>query len=494
MVKRVAGSLLHGLTVNRCAPESLTHQLSVQLRALVLGGDLAVGERLPATRTLARELGVSRTTVVEVYEQLVAEGLLASRTGAGTCVSAALQHRPALDPVQLSAAPPCVPRLSAVMAEAIGAFAGRISHQQPRTFVTSLPAYAEFPMALWSRKMGAHWRQERAAVLAYGDAQGYFPLRRAISHQLGANRGIDCDPEQVFVVGGAQQAFQLIAHVLLDRGDKVWFENPGPIGLRNALVASGAHTVPVPVDEEGLDVAAGNAMAADFRLAFCTPSHQQPTAVSMSLARRLMLLRAAERAGAMVVEDDYDGEFNYRGRPPPALKSLDTRGSVIYVGTFSKTLFPALRIGYIVVPSSLVAVFKQITQAFLQGNPSNLQAVVADFMDSGDFATHVRCMSALYAERHDMLCDLVDQELGDTLKISRPQSGMNTVAWLRPGLSEQAMVTAAAQQGVTLEGVGRYCLTPLKHAGVTFGFSGFSVDEITLGVQKLKVAFSGLRA
>ncbi len=493
MVKRRAGALLLSLAVDRESTELLANQLSSRIRALILNGDLAPGERLPASRTLARELGVSRTTVVEVFERLAAEGLIESRTGAGSFVSALLDNQHSSSLRDNSAAAGAIqPRLSSVMRSALGRFAQRIAHDKPQTFVTSLPSYADFPMSQWSRKVAKHWREQRGVVLSYGEPQGHYPLRRSISQHLRANRGVSCEPEQVFVVGGAQQAFQLIAHVLLDAGDKVWMENPGAIGLRNALIASGAQLVPVPVDEEGIDVAAGLAAAADFRMALVTPSHQHPTAITLSLERRLSLLRAAEAAGAMIVEDDYDGEFYYRGRPPPALKSLDTRGVVVYVGTFSKTLFPALRIGYMVVPPSLVDVFDKITHAFLQGNPSNLQAVVADFIDSGDFSTHVRRMSTVYAERHDTLCDRADEELRGYLQLSRPHSGLNTVGWLRQGLDEAQVVAAAAAQGVTVAGVNRYCLTPVQQSGVTMGFSGFSSRDIKAGVLSLRKAFESL--
>ena len=249
-------------------------------------------------------------------------------------------------------------------------------------------------MAQWARLAARHWRSARADVMGYGEPFGHKPLRQAIALHLRANRGIACDAEQIFIVGGAQQAFHLIGSTLLDPGDKVWFENPGAIGARNSLIASGADLVPVPVDEQGLRVADGLGLAPQFRLAFVTPSHQQPLGTVMSLERRFALLHAAEQAGAWIIEDDYDGEFSFGGPPLPTLKSVDATGLVIYVGTFSKSLFPSLRLGYLLAPPALVETFNIITSKLLHGVPTGTQAVVADFIDDGHFGAHLRRMRA----------------------------------------------------------------------------------------------------
>lgn len=489
MVKRSGGALLLSLQVERDNGASVSRGLCASLRELILSGGLHAGERLPATRTLAADLGVSRTTVVDVYERLAAEGLIESRVGAGSFVSAALgagRPRSTREHVRKSSADRRFkPRIAKSMARAAQRFSGRIGHDEPRAFTTAMPAFDAFPVALWSRKVAKHWRAQRSVVMGYGDPQGYLPLRRAVAAHLRGNRGIDCDPGEVFIVGGAQQAFHFIGTVLLDPGDKVWFENPGALGARNALAACGATLVPVPVDEQGLVVAAGERVARDFRLAFVTPSHQHPLGSLMSLERRFALLNAAANADAMVIEDDYDGEFFYGSQPMPTLKSVDTAGHVIYVGTFSKTLFPALRLGYFVSPPALVNSFNQVTHAFLQGMPSNIQAVVADFIDEGHFATHIRRMRKLYAERHRVLCDASREHLCGRLEVVPTDSGLNTVAYLAPSWSEQEVAEAANQRSITVAPIARFCLEPVERQGLVLGFSGIRPETIVAGVRTL---------
>lgn len=488
MVKRTGGALLLSVQIDRNAGAAVTRQLLGALRELILEGALHAGERLPATRTLASDLGVSRTTVVDVYERLAAEGLIEARTGAGTFVSAALdaeRPRRARPRGSFSSNSRFRPRLARSMSRAKECFSGRIVHDEPRAFTTALPAFDAFPVALWSRKVAKHWRARRDIVMGYGDPQGYLPLRRAVAAHLRANRGIECEPGEVFIVGGAQQAFHFLGNVLLDPGDKVWFENPGGLGARNALAASGGTLVPVPVDAHGLDVAAGERLAKDFRLAFVTPSHQHPLGSLMSLERRFALLNAASNAGAMVVEDDYDGEFFYGGQPMPTLKSVDTAGHVLYVGTFSKTLFPALRLGYFVSPPALVDSFNEVTHAFLQGMPANLQAVVADFIEEGHFATHIRRMRKLYAERQRVLCDAAREHLAGALDIAPADSGLNTVGYLAPPWSEQSVADAARERGITVAPISRFCLAPVECQGLVLGFSGIKPDAIRDGVKTL---------
>ncbi len=277
----------------------------------------------------------------------------------------------------------------------------------------------------------------------------------------------------------------LIGSVLLDPGDKVWFENPGAIGARNSLIAGGATLVPLPVDADGLVVADGLRRAPDFRLAFVTPMHQQPLGVTMSLERRLALLRAAQAAGAVVIEDDYDGEFHYGKRPLPTLKSIDTSGVVLYVGTFSKTLFPALRLGFIVVPPPLVDVFDNVVSAFLQGVPGNLQAVLAEFIEQGHFATHVRRMRRIYSERHQALQRAAETRLEGLLDIVPTDSGLHTIGRLVSDLCEHAVSHAAAERRITAAPIGRFAVSPIPAKGLVLGFSGTTPDEIVAGVETL---------
>ncbi|MBL8671291.1 MAG: PLP-dependent aminotransferase family protein [Alphaproteobacteria bacterium] len=487
-MKRAGGALLLGIDIDHGSARPLSTQLTVILRDLILDGSFAAGDRLPASRTLARDLGLSRTTVIEAFERLVAEGLVESRVGAGTFVAGVLRtERPLPVPAaQAASLTARKPKLSRAMAAAMAAFAPRqrLPHA-PRAFVTGLPALDAFPMAQWARLSAKHWRRQRDTVMGYGEACGHPLLRRAIAGHLRANRGIACETEQIFVTGGAQQAFHLIGTVLLDPGDKVWFENPGPIGARNSMVANGAELVPLPVDEEGLCVAAGLAASRQFRLAFVTPSHQQPLGSVMSLERRFALLHAAEQAGAWVVEDDYDGEFFFGNRPLPTLKSVDATGRVIYVGTFSKSLFPSLRLGFMLAPPALVDTFAAMMSAYLPGVPSCTQEVAAEFIADGHFSAHIRRMRRLYAERHAALRDAAKPRLDGLLAIEEADSGLHTIGHLGAGLAERDAASAAEKQGVSVSPIARFAIAPVAVRGLVLGFGGIKPPEIRAGVETL---------
>lgn len=487
MVKRAGGSLLLSIQIDRDAQQPVSTQLCIALREIILTGGFLAGERLPASRTLARDLSLSRNTVIEVFDRLVAEGLLESRTGAGTFVSAALNlGRPKPQQSNASLQVHSAPQLSSMMAQAVSRFGDRkrLPHTA-RAFTTALPAFDLFPMAQWARLSAKYLRSARDDILGYGDSDGLPQLRRALASHLRVNRGIACEAEQIFIVGGAQQAFHLIGSTLLNPGENVWFENPGAIGARNSLIACGANLVPVPVDAEGLRVDEALRLSPQFRLAFVTPSHQQPMGNVMSLERRFALLSAAERAGAWVIEDDYDGEFFFTGRPPPALKSVDTNGRVIYVGTFSKSLFPALRLGYVLVPPTLVDTFGTIMSNFLSGVPSHTQAIVAEFIDEGYFASHVRRMRLIYRERHDVLLACAQQRLAGLLDVQPTHSGLHTIALLPASISEMAISRDAEQRQISVSPISRFALAPVEFNGLVLGYAGISPKLITAGVEVL---------
>jgi GntR family transcriptional regulator/MocR family aminotransferase len=495
MVKRAGGALLLSIVIDPRSPRSVSSQLHGALRELILSGSFAVGERLPASRTLARELSLSRTTVIEAFDRLTAEGLIESRVGAGAFVSRALDtERPRAPPREAAAAVPmATPQLSRTMTQAVSRFGDRARlPTEARAFTTALPAFEAFPVAQWARLSARHWRTPRHQVMGYGEPGGQAALRQAIALHLRANRGIACDAQQIFIVGGAQHAFHLVGSMLLNPGDKVWFENPGAIGARNSLIAAGAELVPVPVDEHGLRVAEGLRLAPMFRLAFVTPSHQQPLGMAMSLQRRFELLQAAAQAGAWIIEDDYDGEFSFGGPPLPTLKSVDATGLVIHVGTFSKSLFPSLRLGYLLAPPALVEPLDAIMARLMHGVPTHTQAVVADFIGEGHFAAHIRRMRRLYAERHEALCSAAAAQLGGALAVERSSSGLHTVGWLRAGHDEAAVVAAAAQRQVTVSSIARYTIAPRAAGdspGLVLGFGGVTPAEIERGVGVLAQVF-----
>jgi GntR family transcriptional regulator/MocR family aminotransferase len=483
MTKHAGGALLPSIVIDRASPTPRGAQLARALRELVVAAVLRPGDRLPSTRTLAADLGLSRTTVVDVYDQLTAEGLIVSRVGDGAYVSAALDAAPR---PALPARPRPPARLARLAREASEQFFPRIAHPAvPRPFVTGTPACDAFPLALWAQLSARALRGPRPALMRYPEAGGLPSLREAIAGHLRMNRGIACAAEEVFVFHGAQDAFTRIAALFVDPGDPVWFENPGHIGARNALLAAGARLVPVPVDTEGLDVAAGLAAEPGFRLAFVTPAHQQPLAVAMSLERRLALLAAAERAGAWIVEDDAVGDLCFAGRPPPPLRSLDASGRVIHVGSFSKSLFPGLRLGFALAPPGLAEVFERIAGAILQGAATPLQATLAAFITEGHFAAHIRRMRKLYAERHDALVEAAGHRLAGRLAVRAARAGLATVGRLPPDVDEAAIATAAAARGVTVAPVSRFCVAPIPDRGLALGFAAASPREIAAGVETL---------
>lgn len=489
MVKRAGGALLLSIRIDARLARPVSSQLHQALRELILGGGCAPGERLPASRTLARELKLSRTTVIEVYDRLTAEGLIESRIGAGAFVSAP-EHAPKPQPPAAAQdlVAPQPPSLSQATTLALSRMADRSRlPKSARAFTTALPAFDEFPMAQWARLAARHWRSARGDVMGYGDPLGHGPLRQAIAQHLRANRGIVCDADQVFIVAGAQQAFQLVATMLLNPGDPVWFENPGAIGARNSLVAAGAELVPVPVDEQGLCVDEGLRRAPQFRLAFVTPSHQQPLGMVMSLQRRMALLQAAQAAGAWVIEDDYDGEFSFGGEPMPTLKSVDTSERVIYVGTFSKSLFPSLRLGYLMAPPALVGPVTALMSRLMHGVPTHTQAVTSEFITEGHFSAHLRRMRQIYAERHAALQSAGRAQLAGALELFSSGSGLHTVARFvgHQQADEAAVVAAAAARQLTVSGFGRFAIAPTPERGLVLGFGGITPQQIERGVQGL---------
>ena len=488
---RIAQSFPLPVALDPASDTPLYRQLADWLRRAIVGGQLQPGQRVPSTRRLANELKLSRIPVLGAYELLQAEGYLETFPGAGTCVARAIPGE------ALKLAAPKVRR--AIPASAGHKHLRRVARRaavmrmppQPwlknlGAFRIGLPALDHFPTGVWARLVNRHVRKPPAEVMAYGDAMGYLPLREAIAEYLGAMRGVRCDAAQIMMTTGSQQCLQISAHVLLDQGESAWVEEPGYPGARQALAAAGAHLVPVPVDQEGMMVAQGVRRGHDARPRRRTPAHQFPLGMTMSAARRMQLLRWAGQNGAWIIEDDYDSEYRFTGRPFASLQGMDTDERVIYVGTFSKVMFPALRLGYVVVPKDLIPVFSGSRQASDTFTSTLYQAVMTDFIREGHFARHIRRMRLLYMERHTALIEAINRYLGDQLEVLSAETGMHLVVLLAPGLDDVSVTRAAARRGVSVRPLSGCYLGSPQRGGLILGYGGASTAEIRDAIRKLK--------
>jgi GntR family transcriptional regulator/MocR family aminotransferase len=459
------------------------------LRRQILDGRLRRGARLPSTRSLATDLRVSRSTVVQAFEQLRAEGYIESIARGATRVSASLPDRlvradspprPAR-PATAHAAPAT---RGASVARAWPQF-GVLSEQPPRPFRTSVPALDVFPIDLWGRLMAKRWRQSPPAALAYGDSRGLAALRHEITGYLTHARGVRCHPDQVIVTSGSQHALDLAARAVLEPGDAVWMEDPGYFGAGGAFVSAGARLVPVPVDRDGLNVGEGIRRHARAKMAFVTPARQLPLGVTMTLERRLALLGWAAQRHAWILEDDYDSEFRYTTRPLASLQGLDASNCVIFTGTFSKVMFPALRLGYLVVPDSLVDAVTVVRRHTDFCAPYLSQAVMADFMREGHFERHIRRMRSIYQARRELFVDLLRRESRGLLDVDAPDAGMNLIAWLPPGASDRKVSHALRTAGLETLPLSSCATQRRLRPGLLLGFSGVREPDLRDGVNRL---------
>jgi GntR family transcriptional regulator/MocR family aminotransferase len=470
----------------------LHRQLYDRIRSAILTGLLSPGTQLPATRALAVDLDVSRTTVMAAFDQLLAEGYIEGRHGSGTYVSNSLpEHllQAESDRRVATGRAAATPRLSKrgqVLAAASSPFV-QLGHT-PRAFELGSPALDEFPVEIWGRLVTRCCRGTLPELLGRQESSGYRPLREAIAAYIGTARAVRCSAEQAIVVSGSNRAIDLVARVLLDPGDRAWVEDPCYPPARAAMLGAGAQVVPMPVDEEGLDVEAGLVRCPDARLAYVTPSHQYPTGVTMSLRRRLALLEWASSRSAWILEDDYDSEYRYVGRPLASLQGLDKQGRVLYLGSFSKVLFPALRLGYLVVPPGLVSAFSA-AQRLLGGAPPSLeQAVLAEFITEGHFVRHVRRMRTLYAERQASLMRALQRELAGLLEVPVFDSGMHLLAWLREGTDDRRVSRHAAAAGIVTQPLSAFAAAPVRRSGLLLGYAALSTSQIRDGVRRLAAA------
>ncbi len=471
---------------SRSRHQTLTHWLYGELRSAILEGRLAPGARLPASRDFASQYELSRGTVVSVLERLQAEGYITSRVGFGTWVNRVEAPRPAR---QATTTPAYIRRVISTYKRPQPwvdlAFVDAI-----RPFRIGVPAINEFPSEVWGRIAADRARNFRSWLKKEADRRGYRPLRDAIAEYLRTSRGVRCTAEQIVLVSGIQQALDLLARLLLKKSDPIWMEDPGYFGARIAFDNVGARMIAVPVNDEGLSVSAGIKICPDAKGAYVTPAHQFPLGVTMSLERRMALLSWASRAGAFVIEDDYDSEYRFEGPPVPALQSLDNHSSVIFIGSFSKTLFPALRVGYVVLPAPLIDFFLGFRYRTDFRNSSFDQAVLCEFIVDGHLARHLRRMRNLYAERLATLMEVAKQHLGGLLEISNVRAGLYTIGYLKNGMTSRQAEKLAAAQGVEVLAVDRCTLRRPDPNALLLGFGGFDELAIRQGLIRLTRALS----
>jgi GntR family transcriptional regulator/MocR family aminotransferase len=452
------------------------------MRQAILTGVLPAGGRLPSTRDLAEQLGVSRTVVLLAYDLLLAEGFAVGRGGSGTYVPEGLGRN--TPKREKRAAKLRLSRYGLAAAAAQQA----VDSPRPRSlpvrydFAYGRSAIESFPLEMWRRTLLRHARQAPVRAFEYGPAAGSLVLREAICAHLRRSRAVVCDPSDVIVVNGSQQAIDLIARVLVERGDRVAIEDPQYNGTREVLRAAGAYLLPVPVDREGLDPAR---LPEQAGLVFVTPSHQFPTGVILPLARRLALLDWARRRNSIIVENDHDGEFRYDGRPLESLQGLDSEGRIVYLGTFSRTVFPALRIGYLIVPRSLAPAFTAAKWLNDLHSPTLEQETLAEFINSGMYGRHLRQLRRKNAARREALLDAVHTWLGKRVEVTGDGSGAHIVLWPVKRVAEKTLMARAASRGVGIYGISHCYLTKPTRTGFILGYSRMNEKQIREGIRLL---------
>jgi len=463
----------------------LNRRLYEALRRAMLDGRLSAGDRLPSSRELAQDLGLSRNTVVAALEQLGAEGYLVSRVGSGTYVHDQLPPPAPSSRRARTRDDARLPGLSArgrVLAECFGA---RELEIQP--FTPGPADFSAFPVALWQRLQNRHWRSARPEMLDYTASGGYGPLRRAVADYLRVSRSVRLDAEQVLITTGTQQSLELCAWLLADVGDGVWIEDPAYWGAIKAFTACGLQWLPVPVDGEGLNPAAASGPAP--RLIYVTPSHQYPTGAVMSLARRRELLAQAARAGAWILEDDYDSEFRFDGAPIASLAGLDDDGRVCYLGTFSKVLYPGIKLGYLVAPRGLVEAFRQAHYDLHRPGQLPLQAALAEFIEMGHFAAALRRSRQTYADRRAQLLRALEPLLQEPgVHITGAAQGLHLCVRLPPALNDAAIAEALARQGISVRPLSAYTLQRRDLRGLLIGYGYAQPSQIAPAAQRIVTA------
>jgi len=486
-MKRVASTILPIIAIDRKASTALHRQIYDSYRAAIVDGRLRPGQRIPSTRGLASEIGVSRFPVLNAYAQLLAEGYFESRVGAGTVVSSSL-------PDQLTSSQPSSttnlaarpgPRSVARRSPILPGIEAMPWMRNWGAFRVGQVAFDQFPLHIWSTLVVRRCRGMDAQSAHYGNLMGSVALREAIANYLKIARSVRCEAEQVMIVNGSQQALEIATRVLLNLGSRVWMEEPGYNLARDVFALNGCQVIPVPVDTEGLDVAAGIRKCRKAQAAFVTPSHQFPLGVTMSASRRLQLVDWAQHSGSWIIEDDYDSEYRYESLPIASLQGLDANSRVIYVGTFSKVLFPSLRLGYLVIPPDLLDRFHMCRRVMDLGPPTFIQEVLADFIGEGHFARHIRRMRVLYGELRRTLVNQLNQDLGAIVEVVGDEAGMHLAVLLISGHRDVEVAKRAVRQNLSLWPLSPSYLGEARQ-GFILGFGATTMQEIPGAVRSLR--------
>jgi GntR family transcriptional regulator/MocR family aminotransferase len=473
------------VAIDRASPLPLQRQLYAILRADILKGRLANGFALPPTRALAKQLGIGRNTVIAVYEQLLAEGFVDARQGSGTFVTP-LMHK------ETARHPTAPDRLGlSRRGEVIASRPQPSPHPGKANLQPGFPESETFPFSTWAKILARNARRRGEDMLGYVDFAGHPHLREAIAEYLGVARGVDCGPEQVIVVTGAQSALDLVSRILMDERDWVWMEEPGYLGARSAFLGGGGRLAPIRVNRDGWGFADSDLPPP--RLIYVTPSCQWPRGAVMRMDERLLLLTLAERHNAWIIEDDYDGEYRFRGRPIPAMRGLASSDRVIYVGTFGKTLFSSLRIGFLIVPPKLGPAFGRAISVTGQFAPLLLQLTLADFIREGYFARHLKRMRRLYARRQRRFVDLCSKQLGRWLSVSENDAGMQVLGRLVAPLDDQEVVAAGLRHGLDLQPISINFHFDKAEQGLLLGFAQLDERKAMSAIRALKATFMELK-
>ncbi len=479
---------LVALRINTELSTPLYKQLYDTFRKAILEGKFSPGQKLPGTRALAAELNVSRNTVVLAFEQLLIEGYIKGKTGSGTYINEIPDN--ILNVKENITREKSGKKLKTNLITQLGS-PGLVSRNTNREeiipFQNGVPSLDQFPVRTWLKLNNQISKTFSNIHLGYGDAAGFKPLREEVALYLRTYRAVNCNADQIIIVNGSQQGLDLIMRVLLSHGDPVWHEDPGYFGTRASMLFAGAKIFPAPLDEEGLNVDYSSKKYPIPKLIYASPSHQFPLGLTMSVGRRIQLLQYASKNKCWIIEDDYDSEYRYSGSPLPSLQGMDRNNCVLYLGTFSKVLFPGLRLGYLVLPDpQMLDVFVSAKSMMDRQSPTFEQMITAQFLKEGYFTRHIRKMRTLYKERQEFLINEIEKEIGHLVKVKSSDAGMHLIAWLPEKLDDHKAAVSAVKNGVVAYPISEYVLKFKQKPALLLGYTAFDKKQLKAGVQKLK--------